>query len=386
MKICGDWLTNVATQTVCRTLSDAGFQALLVGGCVRDALLDVPVTDIDIATDAEPSIVIDVCKSAGLHVIPTGFDHGTVTVVSGGLAHEITTFRQDVQTDGRHAIVTYSKNIEDDAKRRDFTMNALYADIDGRIIDPLGGLDDLFARRVRFIDDPAQRIREDYLRILRFFRFTAWYGDPELGLDPDALAAISTHIEGLEQLSRERVGRENRKLLSAPDPSLAVAAMAATGVLSRILPGSDHTALAPLVHLEALAGAEPDPIRRLAILGGREQAERLKLSKNDTAQLAILLSGISDSNSPARLGYTYGFEGARNICLLRAALLGQPFNPADMRAAQTGAKAEFPLHAADLMPELSGPALGARLKWLENKWIESGFALSRKDLLNLPES
>lgn len=385
MRIGGDWLTNPPTQAVCRALCDAGYQALFVGGCVRDALLNMPVGDIDIATDAEPAKVIEICQSAGFRAVPTGVDHGTVTIVSDGIPHEITTFRKDVKTDGRHAVVTFSKSIEDDAKRRDFTMNALYASRDGEIIDPLDGVDDLLARRVRFIHDPSERIREDYLRILRFFRFTAWYGDPAQGLDADALAAIAAELDGLEHLSRERVGSEIRKLLSAPDPAPAVAAMAATGVLASVLPGVDHTALAPLVHLEATAEAAPDPIRRLAVLGGQEHAERLRLSRKEAARLTVLREGISSTEPPARLGYAHGVDAARSICLLRAAVLGQPFDPADIAAARTGAEAEFPLRAADLMPALSGAALGARLKALEKAWIDSGFTLTREDLLNLPE-
>ena len=168
MKVSGDWLTRSPTQTVCAMLTDAGFQALLVGGCVRNALLGEPVSDIDISTDAVPEKVIELAGKAGLKAIPTGIDHGTITVVVEGVAHEITTFRKDVETDGRRAVVSFSKHVEDDAHRRDFTMNALYATADGTVVDPLGGLADLKARRFVFIDNAEQRIREDYLRILRW--------------------------------------------------------------------------------------------------------------------------------------------------------------------------------------------------------------------------
>ena len=212
--------------------------------------------------------------AAGLAAVPTGIDHGTVTLLSDGQPFEVTTFRRDVETFGRHATVAFSTDIAEDAARRDFTMNALYAEPDGTLVDPLGGLADLRARRVRFVGDPARRIAEDYLRILRFFRIHAWYGDPAGGLDPEGLAACAALQEGLDSLSRERVGAEIAKLLAARDPAPAVAAMAATGILARVLPGADPRALAPLVHLEAGAGLAPRWQRRLAALGGRRRLAR----------------------------------------------------------------------------------------------------------------
>ena len=385
MKITGDWLDTHATQTVLQALEDAGFQALFVGGCVRNALLNVPVSDIDIATDAHPGKVVEIGQAAGFKVIPTGIDHGTVTVVAHGIPHEITTFRDDVETDGRRAVVAFSDNVTDDARRRDFTMNALYAGASGTVVDPLGGLSDLLARRVRFIDNPADRIREDYLRILRFFRFHAWYGDPGAGLDPDGLAAIATHLDGLAHLSRERVGSEMKKLLEAPNPAPAVAAMRLTGVLPAILPGSDDKALAPLVHLESLHGVVPDAIRRLAALGGNTSAERFRLSKKEAADLENLRHGLDDGTGAGRLGFTLGFDRARDVLLLRSAIFETPLSEADLNTAFSGSEAQFPLKAADLMPEFSGPALGRRLKALEEAWIASSFSLNAEQLLALPQ-
>ena len=215
MKLSGDWYKAAAPQRLCSVLDAGGHQALFVGGCVRNDLLGAAVSDIDIATDARPERVIELAKAAGLKPIPTGIDHGTVTVVVSGTAFEVTSFRTDVSTDGRRAVVAFSDDITTDAERRDFTMNALYAQTSGAVIDPLEGLGDLRARRVRFIKDAAQRIKEDYLRILRFFRFSAWYGDPQLGFDPEALAAIGAHIGGLDGLSKERIGNELLKLLAA---------------------------------------------------------------------------------------------------------------------------------------------------------------------------
>ncbi|MGC1427906.1 MAG: CCA tRNA nucleotidyltransferase, partial [Albidovulum sp.] len=250
MQITGAWIKAGGVQAVLRLLADAGHQAFLVGGCVRNALINQPVADIDIATDALPDRVVNLAISARMRVVPTGIDHGTVTIVIDGAPHEVTTFRRDVTTDGRRATVAFTTDIKEDAARRDLTMNALYATADGQVIDPLDGLDDLMARRVRFVGSADERIREDYLRILRFFRFHAWYGNPDLGMDADGLAACAKNSAGLEALSRERVSHEMQRLLAAPDPAPTVASMQATGVLARILPGADARSLAPLVHLE----------------------------------------------------------------------------------------------------------------------------------------
>ncbi|MGC9419153.1 MAG: CCA tRNA nucleotidyltransferase [Rhodovulum sp.] len=381
MRVRGDWFFADHTQAVCRALTGGGYQALFVGGCVRNALLGAPVTDIDIATDARPDRVMELAEAAGLKPVPTGFDHGTVTVVAGHLPHEVTTFRRDVETFGRHAVVAFADTVEEDAHRRDFTMNALYATPAGEVIDPLGGLPDLVARRVRFIDDAHARIREDYLRILRFFRFHAWYGDPEGALDAQGLAACAANTHGLEKLSRERVGAEVRKLLSAPDPGQSVAAMSQSGVLAHTLPGAVARQLPILVHLEQNWGLAPDPIRRLAALGGHDHAERLRLSKADARRLDRLHNAMSGSGDAAELGYRMGVEEACDVLLLRAAASGTaPAKDARDRIAE-GAAAEFPLSAIDLMPGYSGPALGARLKELESRWIASGFRLSRQQLL-----
>lgn len=381
MRIAADWITADHTQAVCAMLTQAGHRALFVGGCVRNAIIGAPVTDIDIATDARPEVVMELAKDAGLRPVPTGIDHGTITVIAGGIPHEVTTFRRDVETDGRRAVVAYSSRVEDDARRRDFTMNALYADPSGMVLDPLGGLTDLMARRVRFIEDAAARIAEDYLRILRFFRFHAWYGDDTEGLDQHALSAIAEATDGLGQLSRERVGGEMRKLLSAPDPAPSVAAMRSCGVLTRILPGADDRALAPLVHLEQSAGMAPDWLARLAAITGAEAAARLRLSRAEEIRLCLLRDGMGSARGAAELGFRHGVDDARAILLLRAAVMGQPLDPASLSRVEEGAAAVFPVRAADLMPAFNGPALGRELERLKLRWIESGFSLTRKDLL-----
>jgi poly(A) polymerase len=352
MKVTDDWIRAAGLQQVLACLTGGGHRAYLVGGCVRNALLGLPVTDLDIATDAHPDQVMALCAAAGLRTVPTGIDHGTVTVVADKVAYEVTTFRRDIETDGRRAKVRYATAIEEDAARRDFTMNALYLDADGTLMDPLQGIADLVARRVRFVGLPADRIAEDYLRILRFFRFHALYGDPAAGLDAEGFAACAANLAGIDTLSRERVGNEMRKLLAARDPAPAVAAMAASGVLAAILPGADPRALAPLVHLEA--GAEPNWLRRLAAIGGQDATLALRLSRDEAKGLTLLRDQIGSGAGAGELGWRHGVDLARDVTLLRSAVLGAPTPDGWAAAAQKGAHSTFPVSAADL-PGLTPP-------------------------------
>lgn len=382
MRISQPWLLAPETQKVCAALEGQGAQVLFVGGCVRNALLGVAVADIDIATDSPPEMVLALAQKAGIRAVPTGIEHGTVTLIEGGIPHEVTTFRKDVATDGRRAVVAFSNDIAEDAARRDFTVNALYARSDGTVVDPLGGMADLKARRIRFIGTAEDRIREDYLRSLRYFRFHAWYGDQEAGFDPDALAAIAANLDGLERLSRERVGTELLKLLAAPDPAPSIAVMRQTGVLAQILPGAEDRALAPLIHLEAEAGLNPDPIRRLASLsGGADLQDSLRLSKEQARRLERVYAGATGTMGAGELGYRLGTEQGNDALVLRAALLEHPLAADALAAVQNGAGQSFPLAARDLMPGLSGVALGAELKRLEAIWVASGFSLDRAALL-----
>lgn len=374
------WLTDPATVAVMSMLADAGHQAYFVGGCVRNELLNALVSDLDISTDALPDQVMALAKLAGLKAVPTGIDHGTVTVVSAGIAHEITTFRKDVETDGRRAVVAFSGDIADDARRRDFTMNALYADMNGNVLDPLGGLVDLQARRVRFIENADQRIKEDYLRSLRFFRFHAWYGNPNNGLDSDALAAIAANLGGLETLSKERIGSEVLKLLAANDPAPSVGSMEQAGVLSAILPGATTRALPILIDAES--GIEPNALRRLTALGGQDVSSNLRLSRRDAKRLEFLRQAIGDSAGIAKIAYRNGELAAVDVALLRAAVFEMPVEHEYMAQAKFGANQTFPIQAADLMPDYQGKALGERMRKLENRWIHSNFELSLSQLLS----
>jgi poly(A) polymerase len=378
MRLEADWLRRPALRAVVEAL---GGRCWFVGGCVRNTLLGQPVTDIDLATPLRPEEVVRRLEAAGLKAVPTGIEHGTVTAVSQGTGYEITTFRADVETDGRRAKVRFSADLAEDARRRDFTMNALYAAPDGTITDPVGGLPDLRARRVRFIGDPHDRIREDYLRILRFFRFTAWYG---ADIDADGLAACAELADGVEGLARERIGHEMRKLLAAPDPAPAVASMAAAGVLLRCLPGADPALLAPLVHLEQGAGAAPDWLARLAALGGEDPEGRLRLSRAEAKELETIRRLVAAPVPVAVAAHDHGPRAARAMALLVAAA-GGPRPPGDLEAEiARGAAASFPLTGADLVAAglKPGPGLGAALGRARRRWIASGFSLDKSALLD----
>lgn len=375
------WLNDPKVEQVCAAIEGGGYDIYVVGGCVRNAVLGEAASDIDMSTNAHPDVVIQLAKDAGLKAIPTGIDHGTVTVVVSGTPFEITTFRRDVETDGRRAVVAFSNDIADDARRRDFTMNALYARPDGTIVDPLNGMEDALARRIRFIENAEQRIREDYLRTLRFFRFSAWYGSVDQGFDTDSLNAIASNLAGLNALSAERIGMELIKLLSAPDPAPALAGMRQTGVLNTVLLGADDTWLGPLVHVENLLGLRPDPIRRLACLGGHELEKTLRLSKVQARKLNEFRDGIGSMAPVAELGYRLGANVAANIYALRCAFGGTPPLDTVMDEIQSASQMKFPVRAADLSDQFTGPDLGKKLKELEIEWIASEFEKTKTQLL-----
>lgn len=389
------WLTNEFLQTLMVAFEDAGFQIYAVGGCVRDTILNRHVSDVDLSTDALPDDTIKIIEGLKFRrdvwkAIPTGIEHGTITAVApyGGGTFEITTFRTDAETDGRHATVMFSKNIEDDAVRRDFTINAFYADREGRVRDIVGGSADLAARNVRFIGDPVERIQEDYLRILRFFRFIATLGTYKHGIDQDGLAACAMLADGLKGISRERIGAEMTRLIADPDAAPVIGAMEQTGVLLNILPGASVLTLARLIDLEEqypLEGRMLPPVdipTRLASLGCEDVEDRLRLSKADAKKIALVKHEAGEVTPPHELGYRHGYWSAVHCILLRWASLLQPFDEASLDDIHIGAQATFPIGAADLMPAYSGKALGDKLKSLETAWIESRFSATKGALLN----
>lgn len=376
-----DKIYSGGARAVLALLNDAGYAAYVVGGAVRNALLDEIPSDIDIATDALPQRVTELAEAVGWKVIPTGIEHGTVSIKAKNEIIEVTSFRKDIATDGRRAVVEFGTSIEQDAERRDFTMNALYADADGAVLDPTGGIDDLMARRIRFIGDASARIAEDSLRILRFFRFQAWYGQADAGPDADGLAACAQNVELLQNLSRERVGQEMLKLLSAPNPAPAIGSMAATGALAQILPGSGVGVLAPLIHIEQSFGKIPSALRRLAALGGEDIGERFRLSKKQFKHLSTLKNEMSATTSPAELGFVFGAELAIDILMLRAAQFSEEFDPIKAKNAVFGSEQLFPLRAADLGKQYQGAQIGEALKAAKSRWIASGFTLTKEQLL-----
>lgn len=369
------WLTAPETRAVMAALAPA--DPLFVGGCVRDALMGRKGGDVDIAVKTPPEETMRLAEAAGIGAHPTGLAHGVVTLVSGDAVFETATLRRDVATDGRRAVVAFAETIGEDAARRDFTMNALYADGGGAVLDPLGGgLADLGARRIRFIGDPAARIWEDFLRILRFFRFHAQLGIA--AFDEDGLAACRAGAAGLARISRERIGAEMLKLLGAEDPEPVLATMGE--ILGACLPGA--TAFAGLVAAERRMGLPPAPLRRLAALGAATPADALRLSRKDAARLRGILGA---TGSPAEDAYRRGASAAADALALRA-MRGVP-PPANWRSEiRAGAAARFPVAAADLVAAgaVEGPEIGRRLKALEAAWIASGFAATKAELLAAP--
>ena len=382
MRIDEDWMHRNGVDRIMDMLCAERGEAYFVGGCVRNALLGVPVSDIDISTNLLPDQVEKRAEAAGIKSIPTGKDHGTITLVVDDTAYEVTSYRKDVATDGRRAVVAFAKTLEEDALRRDFTINALYADRTGTVRDPVDGLADIDARRIRFIGNAEDRIKEDYLRILRFFRFSTYYGDPEDGFDAESLAACAEHADGLETLSKERIGWEMRKILSAEDPMRAIATMGQTGILRRILPGANPAAIGPFIAAELW----PDWLGRLYALNAETPKVSLKLSRKESDVFEQMDRATAQDLPIHEIAYRLGARVARNIGALRASLTAATgWSDADETSAHDAEAQVFPLKARDLNG-LEGKALGDKLKELEAKWIASEFQMTRDELLRIFEA
>ncbi len=407
-----EWLDNGDLQRLLAALSEGGEKARIAGGAVRNALLGEAVTDIDIATTTTPDETTRRAEKAGYRAVPTGAEHGTITVIAGHRPYEVTTLRADVETDGRRARVVFGRDWKADAERRDFTINGLYAEADGTVVDMVGGLADLAGRRLRFIGDAETRIREDYLRILRFFRFFAWYGDGRP--DAEGLKASARLKEGLDRLSAERVWAELKKLLGAPDPSRALLWMRQAGVLSRVLPESERwgiDAIPGLIRAEADLGWTADAMLRLEAIVPPDAermaalAERLKMSKAEAARLAqwALAKPIAPETTEgafARLLYRGdGQAFADRLRLDLAAARARAVHHTEELVKAGGyarllaylgrwMRPVFPLRGSDLIPlgAQPGPRLGALLARLEAEWIDGGFLVERDELLKRAEA
>ena len=351
-----------------------------VGGAVRDTRLGLAVKDIDAATTLRPDAVIAACAAAGLRTIPTGLAHGTVTVLLDGGPVEVTTLRHDIATDGRHATVAFAQDWREDAARRDFTINALYADpTTGEIFDYFGGLPDLAARRVRFIGDARQRIREDHLRILRYFRFQARFGATPA--DAEAESACADLAATLKGLSRERIGMEVLNLLGLPNPAPTVARMVELGVLTVILPEASSETLAALIAQEQAQQVVPDPLRRLAALLPPDRAlaehvaARFRLSLAQKRRLAAAAAREGAQPSPQALAYQLGYEGALDRLLITGASIASII---DWPIPQ------FPLKGGEIVARgvSAGPEIHRLLRAVEAEWIAQGFP-DREQVLTL---
>jgi len=376
------WLTAPATRAVMAALTAAGGPdcARFVGGCVRNALIGAPIDDIDIATTLTPDAVVAALKAARLRSVPTGIEHGTVTAISEHQPFEITSLRRDVSTDGRRATVAFTTDWSEDAGRRDFRLNALYADAEGVILDPTGqGYDDAMAGRIVFVGEPEGRIREDYLRILRFYRFYAWYGRG--APDAAAVTACAALAEGVEQLSAERVSKELMKLLAAPDPRPAVRLMDAAGVLGRVL-GQP----ADLMLFEAMTDLSGDAVLRLSALlpddpaRVGEVARGLRLSNAQRDRLVEAVSGetttgLTDAQARALI-YRDGRQAFEDRVMRAWAAGGDAECARGLLAlAKDWARPSLPVGGRDLalLGLKPGPETGRVLKAFEDGWIADDF-------------
>ncbi|MEP6831106.1 MAG: CCA tRNA nucleotidyltransferase [Rhizomicrobium sp.] len=392
-------MTAPETRKLMAVLVDGRF----VGGAVRNALSGWPVSDIDIAVPMPPEETLQRLETAAIKAVPTGLAHGTVTAIVSGRPYEVTSLRHDVETDGRHAVVTFTDDWMEDSTRRDFTMNALYATIDGEIFDYHGGVEDLIAGRVRFVGDAGQRIREDYLRILRLFRFHAWYGKGDL--DADALHAAAAAKAGLAQLSGERIAKEMLRLLECPNPVPSLRLMAASGVLPELLPYVlQLPRLENLVLIEAENQFAPDAVLRLTALLPDETdvaqavGERLKLSGAERARLEGLAAAkekIAAHLSAAdvrRLLYRIGTARLRDRVLLSWAASPRGAGAIQWRMllsiAESWKRPRFPLTGREAMvagvPE--GPEVGRVLGAVEAWWLEEDFLPDQEALMDKMKS
>lgn len=404
------WLAEPGLQSICAALASENHKSRIVGGAVRDTLLGVmpdvaeTVTDIDLATDAKPNQVMAILAKAGFRVLPTGIAHGTVTALTDTNSYEITTLRTDVETDGRHARVAFTQDWSADAQRRDFTINALYSDPDGTLFDPVGGLDDLKAKRLRFIGHAAARIEEDYLRILRLFRFSARL--PEFSIPETDLIACTRGRHGLRQLSRERIRAEVLKMLTARGAPQAVDGLIARGLWAEVFAVVPSPALLKRfchglnsTSVSRRAKAPPiDPVPALAALcvGSQENVrtlqQALKLTNAETARLSLLAAQRHDlrrftwtAETAVPLRYHHDHDDFAAMVRLAHAISNDATDDDIAVLLNWSAhwqKPVFPLTGRDALNAgiAAGPSLGHVLSELETTWLESGFTLSKTEL------
>jgi poly(A) polymerase len=397
--ISAPWLSSRATQAVFGALEGGGYTARAVGGIVRNTLLGLPATDIDIATDALPQDTMRLAAAAGLKTVPTGLDHGTVTIIANGIPFEVTTLRRDVETDGRRALVAFTSDWAVDAGRRDFTINALYCSRDGRIFDPLDGMADLDPVKIRFIGSAGERIREDYLRILRFFRFTATYCADGV-VDAEGLAACISERGGLARISGERIQAEIMKLLAAPHGVGVTRVLVESSVFSALFYQTPLLeSFSRLAAIETGLKRSADPVLRLAALAVQTASDvgvldkRLKFAARDRNRLSavaanqtVIDAGLTFEQAK-RAAYGMGLQGYVDAVLLNWARGDRRIDDAAfvelIALPERWTVPVFPLSGADVraLGIAPGPEIGALLADVEAYWIAGGFAADRAALL-----
>ena len=379
------WKNDLELTQVVTALEGDGRQIYLVGGCVRNAILGKEIRDIDLATELLPDEVIRKAKNNKFGVLLTGLSHGTVTILNSGRKFEVTTFRQDIKTDGRKAEVSFTSELQLDARRRDFTMNSIYMKLNGEIIDPLNSLSDLLGKKVRFIGDPSERIKEDQLRILRYFRFRAEFSQGNDQIDVEVRKAIYQQGSRVKYLSKERIWTEISLILLASRPQKTFKSFDELGLLEQIFPEIDIEALEKVIHLEKYYDIEPSLLSRLFSLNkklGEKWSNYFAIKVADKKTLEKIRYSMENHSDLMLVAYKYGQLVAESWLVNSNSKL----IPVEKHLAKeiiiTAANASFPLSGKDLLNQFeSGPELGKKLIQLEDIWLKSKFKLNKKDLL-----
>ncbi len=383
MKVDVNVLQRPSVTRLFELFASCGFQLYVVGGCIRDTMLGLPFRDVDLATDATPKETIELADSANLVTSTAGAWFGTIEFRIGGDNLSVTTFRKEISTDGRWPEVEFGTTLNSDARRRDFTINAIYAGRNGTLIDPVGGVPDLHHRVLRFIGNPDRRIREDYLRAIRLFRLAAILCPSRFEIEKRGLVAVrNCDRSGLHRLSDYRIRNELQHILTAPQASRIMDVMARAGVLDVVLPGADPSHLPRLDALEMDNGIKPDLVRRIALLGGSRVGARLQLRRAEAQTLRRIDDAWKSASTVEEIAFRNDAHLALSVGLLRAASTGLDL-PLDLVArCEWAEQQEFPVRASDLDADYHGRRIGLALKDMQRRWIDSGFRASRSELLN----
>ena len=380
------WNSDSPLKTLIHSLESSGGVAYLVGGCVRNTILGRPFTDIDIATDLLPEQVVKISKKEGYKVIQTGLSYGTVTIVNAGRKFEVTTFRSDIKTYGRKASVKFTADIKLDAMRRDFTMNSIYMNISGEIIDPLGSLDDLLEKKIKFIGNPSERIEEDNLRILRFFRFLAEFNKGRSDIDQDTMEALYKYKKEVKSLSRERIWMELKRILSVPEPQHIFSIMIEKGILDEVFPPIEIEGLSKVITAEKKYSVSPSHLVRLFSLNksiGKKWAHYVSLTSNEAKILEFIKESLTHYKDLKTVAYKFGRVVAEGWLLNYDDGFSEMIPSKISEIIDNGCNTFFPVSGVDLLEEMEeGPELGRQMEWLEDLWIKSGFTMGKKELLS----